>query len=542
MNLSRHFTQIYLLSLVLLGIGYVSILPLFEGIDEAAYFSSIRQIAATGTIPILGKSFLDEVTRRYQGPVHYSTGSPPFDTGLTYPKFFARPGLVQKYVAATRTSLPPVPFQASPKFNYEAQQPPLYYVMMAPFDKLADFLSLSLYARVVLFRLASYGMALIGVGLGLVAARDPGKPLRSDPAVIGFLFYPFLLPQFFNEFGRIGNDALCLLLVGLAAFLMSKWIHRDRDQILSLGIGVVLGLGLLTKAFFAPIILAIGIWLIFRNLSGNRPVSSGLVNLLPSCMIVLPAVLIGGVWYLYNFFAVGLLSASYDMLLLASKGGLAANIVKGFSPSELVRGIAAMFATYSWGGTWSLVRVPAFLQFLMIVPAAAAFMTFGLRLKNYALGGLEWLGVLVFAVFAAALIYYIVISMAAEGYAGIPGWYLHILMPWIAPPLGIGLIALLQKPTLRPYMITLVVLYPLLFQAIAIWLQITLFAGCAAKGADKYYVFPGHTFCLDRFGLIMDRMAILGSPQPAMACFAAGLACTIFLLGGANAFSLKRAP
>jgi len=55
-------------------------------------------------------------------------------------------------------------------------------------------------------------------------------------------------------------------------------------------------------------------------------------------------------------------------------------------------------------------------------------------------------------------------------------------------------------------------IYAFLFQLIAIWSQLALYAGCASKNIDKYYLFSGDYFCLDQIPLLFDHLAILGWP------------------------------
>ena len=113
----RTFALVYLLFLLGFGVGYISITPPFEGFDETAHFSSVREIADTGKIPVLGKSFLDQSIVDYQGPIRYDTGSPPFDRGLVYPKFFARPELVAHYLQYYRQPGPHIAYRASAQSN-----------------------------------------------------------------------------------------------------------------------------------------------------------------------------------------------------------------------------------------------------------------------------------------------------------------------------------------------------------------------------------------------------------------------------------------
>ena len=90
-----------LAAVLLVGIGYLSILPPFEGFDEYVHYSSVRQVADTRTVPIFGRSFIDQTVVDYasHGPMPWSSGAPPF-AGLgpmTYPSFFANPVAVAHY-------------------------------------------------------------------------------------------------------------------------------------------------------------------------------------------------------------------------------------------------------------------------------------------------------------------------------------------------------------------------------------------------------------------------------------------------------------
>jgi hypothetical protein len=130
----------------------------------------------------------------------------------------------------------------------------------------------------------------------------------------------------------------------------------------------------------------------------------------------------------------------------------------------------------------------------MTVVTIGAFAT---RLRRTPLTDTKWLPVVLLAIFGSALLYHVMLDVANAGNTGTSGWYLHILMPWAAPALGVGIIALLEQTRWRLLFVGLAS-YALMFQVVALWAQIALFTGCATKGDDKYYVFPGHTFALTR--------------------------------------------
>jgi hypothetical protein len=125
---SIKYIAIYLLMLLLIGLGYIAILPPFEGFDENAHYSSLRQIADTGTIPVYGKSFIPQDVANYTGPVAYSSLIPPFDNGLVYSKFFSDPESITQFLKNYRLPHSHSAYVPSDVENWEAQHPALYYV------------------------------------------------------------------------------------------------------------------------------------------------------------------------------------------------------------------------------------------------------------------------------------------------------------------------------------------------------------------------------------------------------------------------------
>ncbi len=525
MMLRRNFIFLYLLTLVFTGLLYLAILPPFEGLDEPAHYSSLRQIADTGTPPIFDASFLDREVTDYQGPFPYSSGTPPFDQGMTYAKFFAQPNLVASYVSTYRRPEVSV-FHPSHDPNWQAQHPPLYYALLAPLEIATE--SWPFTTRIFLLRLASFLIALGGVAFGLLAIGQSGKSLKSDPSFIGFALYPLVLPMFFPEFARMGNDSLCLFLVGLIALLHSKWLKDDHDKKLSLAIGVTLGLGLLTKAFFIPITVALGVFLLSRAILLKR-LNERLIPWENFLLIFVSALLIGGGWYVYKLVAYGNLIGSADAIALSNQGGLASNLKQNFSIYAVLRGLVVTFVSYSWAGTWSLTRLSPLLQAPLLALVVGGFGAFAMELKGRPSTDIAWLPVWLFGMFGCGFLYHTIIGVALSGNGQTPGWYLHILMPWVAPALGIGLHALLRKPRTKPFLIGLL-LYAVLFQLMAIWSQFALFTGCASKGDSKYYVFAGHAFCLDQASELIKRLSVLGWPVLAAVGLGGALICAMLLI------------
>jgi hypothetical protein len=520
------FAFVYLLFLLAFGIGYIAITPPFEGFDETAHYSSVRQIADTGEIPVLGKSFIDQSVIDYQGPMRYDTGTPPFDRGLVYPKFFARPELVTHYLQAYRQPEPHVAYRPSTHSNWQAQHPPLYYVLLAQVLPWLDGLSFT--AQFFVLRLISFALAVGGVAFGLAAVDRAGLAPERDPEVIGYALYPIVLPMFFPAFARIGNDSLCLLLAGVAAWLLASWLKDERDPIRAIAIGVVLGLGLLTKAFFLPITVGLGIFLAIRLWLGRRAPSVG-ERFRNSAFLLLAALAVGGGWYVYKLVTYGDLTGAEDSVQLARQGGMLAGFERHFSIFQLVRGALMPLISYQWMGTWSVTRVPEVYQVPMVALAGWIAIMYARQLGRTSLSDPAWLPVWMFGLFLAGLLWHTVTYIALYGLGSTGGWYLHILMPWVAPALGLGIASIVGNRGPRLALILLLA-YAFAFHVFVLWAQMALFTGCATKGSDKYYVFSGKALCFDQASLVMDRLAVIAYPTLALIGFAVGLACLAWLL------------
>jgi len=531
----RRILLLHFVSLFAMGLFYLATTPIFEGFDEIWHYSGVRQIAYQGKITMRNDSYLDQMLSDYRGPLPYESGNPPFDRGPTYGKFTSDRALGNAYVAGYRDAVPPARFEPSSETNnLYRQHPALYFAVLAPVLKLAE--GVSLVTQVFILRLVSYLMALSGVALGLLAVFDRNGVAPAGqrlPLLLGFLAYPFVAPMFFPEFARIGTDSLCLLLVGLLAYFMSRWLASDGAVKWSLSMGVVIGIGLLTKAFFIPVAAAVFMYLVTPLVVGRRtgPVANPLPTL---AAIFLPAAAIGGGWYVYNHITYGSFSGSNLGIWLAQRGGVLARVEGTFSLAVFLRGIAATAVTYIWGGTQSLAHLPYALYGPMLAAAACLFAAYCVRLRRLPTRDPLWLSMWLLVFFTAGIGWHAVSNMAMGGNANTPGWYFHILLPFLAPAIGIGVHALLGLPRSGPVVFGFAI-YAAVFTVVASWFQLALFSGCAVKGDDKHYLFKSGYFCFDQVATIVEGIRLFGYPALAAAGFLGWVGATLWL-----AFELRR--
>lgn len=516
----RRIVFLYFAVLLSMGLFHLATTPVYEGFDEPWHYSAIRQIAYLDKITMREESYVDQFVLDYQGPLPYDSGSPPFDRsitpfgrGTTYGKFVRDQKLINSYVAQYRENIPPALF--SPSFepnNLYRQHPALYYAIMAPVLRLVD--GTPLVTQIFVLRLFSYLLALSGVALGVLAISKRGRlesGEQSFPLLLGFLIYPYLSPMFFPQFARLGNDSLCLFLVGLLAYLFSKWLANGSNTKSSLSIGVVLGIGLLTKAFFIPIAVAVFMYVLMPAF-GARAFKQDPVKWISTIAgIFLPAMIIGGGWYVYNSLVYGSFSGSNLGIWLTQRGGLLANLGDTFSLPVFVRGLATAVVTYLWGGTQSLAHLPYLTYAPLLVALGCIVVAFCFRLRKIPLADPLWLSTWLAAIFALGICGHAVSNMAVGGNGNTPGWYFHILTPFLAPAMGVGVHSLFRNFRSKNVFFGFMA-YAAAFACIAIWLQLALFSGCAVKGDDKHYLFQSNYLCLDNAAMVVDGISLLGYP------------------------------
>jgi hypothetical protein len=491
--------RLLLLAVALAGIAHVAFLPPFEGFDETKHFSYIQQIADTGQIPRYGVDTASRDVEGYPGPRHYAP-TPPYDRvgGPTYRSFFnngAPPSLGPSSEFAYRPGL---------SINGEAQHPPLYYLLLAPFYLLAKGWSWP--GMFLLLRLVSWSFAFAGFAIGCRATQQSLLSLNASPRLCLLApAWPFLFPEFFPEMARLGNDSLCLLLIGIAWYLLLRLLSQRLVKIAAM-LGLVLGLGLLTKAFFVPILAGFICLLCFHGLrEGDRR------QFRNALIMLVTAGAVGGGWYLYRYVTVGSFIVANDIMVVQQRGSVWMQIVQSFSVVEFFRGIGQLITSFAWAGTWSYGRFSPIYTVPVILLAAVPFFNWLVRLR--------WAPTPVIApLFIATpmvlgLAYYLLTQIArGPSGAGTPGWYLHIL----AGPLSLALVIGWRQRLL----LAVLAVYAIAFHAVVWAAQLSLFSGCAFRAGDYKYI----QFDLGSCFIDPARLAVLGEPMLGGLALAAALA------------------
>jgi hypothetical protein len=121
---------------ILNAVLYASLLPLWEGFDEPFHYAYVQQLSARHTLPLLGASYL---SREVLASLAIAPASPSVKQNLpqvpTYEDYFRMPASERNLMRARLESLPGE-YAPSTGLNYEAQQAPLAYLLLAPADRM----------------------------------------------------------------------------------------------------------------------------------------------------------------------------------------------------------------------------------------------------------------------------------------------------------------------------------------------------------------------------------------------------------------------
>lgn len=371
-------------------------MPLWEGWDEYAHFAWLEHWNEKGTLPKYTTAVPREIEAslevtplseelKWMGPEHFS-----------YREWWALPASERLErsgrLMALRGELRAVAPRGALVF-YEAQQPPLYYWMMAVPERLASRWPLR--ERVILVRLLSLLLASAVIPFGWFAVK---AVLGEGAANLGAALLA-VAPGLAIDTSRVANDGLAIAVTSLFLLILVK---RWPDWAL----GVALGAALLSKPYLLSLIPVV---ILARRKDALRPLGIALV--------------VAGWWYARNL-AIGYsLSGWMDR---AEPAAIAAAITQ-------VNWLSAANVTaksFLWFGAWSFLTLKSWAYVVLEVIGAAGF-ALALRRKDL---GTAWA---MFGFHALAMSYGVLVSFVAHQQSNLPGWYL-----WpMAAPLALLLVA-----------------------------------------------------------------------------------------------------
>jgi len=323
-------------------------------------------------------------------------------------------------------------------------------------------------------------------------------------------------------------------IVAGAALLVRAIASSPQRLMLYAALGAVLGLGLLTKATMLPFVAAVFIILAVPLLRSRKDADGAARTLAGLAILAAVTLAISGWWYVTKYLETGSWIGSHDVAQMEAHGGLIAGLLKNADLRELARIPWLLVQSFLWAGTWSFVFPPRIALFALV--ATTGLIAFGalLVMRRKGPGRDGWLALVTLGLFVAALVRHALV-LATTG-SGIAAWYLHAFAPVLASLVALCLTGLAPIRGAGRWLPVLLI-YPLLFLALATAINTLFFAGCGTTLPNlRYFDLASAAGCATDLTATYRNLAVLSLPGAFVPLFAAGwLLCFTGVLAALNA-------
>jgi 4-amino-4-deoxy-L-arabinose transferase-like glycosyltransferase len=402
------------------GVFYCVALPLWEGFDEYAHFAYVQHIAAGNWLIAPEASANREVEQSIVlAPMPWATrhDPPPHETHEAYWRLPAEErSRRERDLSTLPHSLAAEP--ASVFLPSESQQPPLSYWVMAAIYRLVAGLSLP--ARVFALRLWNLLLASAAVPAAAMAARRVFAEDQVGRVALAVGAAVALFPEMMFDGAHVTNSSLAIALFSALTVLILEVVDGRRAAVLWLG--AVLGLGLLTKAFFltvVPVVVAILILAVWKGRT-RWPAAAGSLAL---------AAAISMWWYWRNLritgsFSTALQDAGLRHMPLAERLRHAGDV-------NWFAALDSTFFSHIWFGGWSFLQLRAWIYHVFAWVAVLAVLGVAVAwFRNWP--SRRHLSVLagIYVLFCVGVAYHVLLTFLVNGVSSSAGWYLcSVIVP-----------------------------------------------------------------------------------------------------------------
>jgi hypothetical protein len=394
------------------GWFYASMFPLWEGYDEVAHFGVVRAMAAKGILlPPRNQLGLRDVEESLKlAPIPWGTHDwDVFRSSLTEEAYWGLSPAERSQREARLRDMP-TSWKREDSISgvsaYEAYQPPLYYWLMAP--ALYALKGCSLLAQVTLLRWIGVVIASLAVPLIFSIALTV---TQRESVALGCSAVVAVMPEFATNVARISNEPLAILLFTLLAWLGLRILNRAPSTGSAAALGTVLGLGLLTKAYFLTAVPAVLLLVFYKY-------RRAWVAALATPVI---AGAIAGWWYVRNVVTTGTLSGLAEPVMLRERG-LA--MFPAIHHIPWIHAVDVILVSHLYFCGWSGLTVRSWMNHVFFVIAMLAALGLIVQLRRPAV---LWL-LSIYGFFWLGQLYNVLLQYLTKGLAGSMGWYMYAVV------------------------------------------------------------------------------------------------------------------
>ncbi len=385
---------------------YSCLLPLWEGFDEPFHYGYVESLSVNHALPI-------ERQTRISSEIRESLTLAPVSRilhrslprSISFEDWFRLTPLErQERTRALKQLSHPARNNPSDILNYEAQQAPLAYLLLAPIDAAASGLSLP--HRILLLR---FILAIASTLFLFIAANVLFDVLRLEGAFrLAALACIFESQMLWASVAHVGNDWLAIPLA-LAFFASLALVVRGSRPKYVLALAGILAAGLLTKAYFLAFVPVFAAVLIYQTWRRAFP--------------AIAIVAVAAPWYVRNLVLYGSLSGTQEAV-----GGVGLKqAFAAFFRIDWFRNILPLLRWTLWTGNWtfaSFSQTTLDIELLLLTAALILFVRRTSRAERWIISGC--------ALFVLGFVYQICVTwVSTNGKQYAEPWYLECIVPGI---------------------------------------------------------------------------------------------------------------
>ncbi len=354
------------------AILYSCVLPLWEGFDEPFHYGYVESISVWHEFPVLHQTTVSaEIWRSLRlTPLSWLL-SEAIPGSISFDRWFdlSRAEKLRREQELASLS-PKLRREPSDLMNYEAQQAPLAYLMLAPLDAMRGRMPIR--AEILLLRLFGSIGATVLLYISLMAlCGGLGVPDGFRVALLACVFESEML---WASVAHVGNDWLAVPLTLCFLTLLALAAAEQTRAKYVLLLAAVFSAGLLTKAYFlafAPVFVGM---IVYKRARLSLPwKTTALAFAIP--------VLVDGPWYVRNLSIYRSISGTQQSV----EGIGFTQVLAAFPHLPWLASVPNFVKWSLWTGNWSFVsfsRTTLDVEILFLCVSFAMYLAFYRRIRK----------------------------------------------------------------------------------------------------------------------------------------------------------------